>query len=31
MAPLPFSQAWLSGKIKIEAGVRDLLKLRSML
>ena len=28
---LQFSQAWLSGKIKIEAGVRDLLKLRSML
>lgn len=28
---LNFAQAWLSGRIKVEAGVRDLLKLRSML
>ena len=28
---LSFGQAWLSGKVKVEAGVRDLLKLRSML
>ena len=28
---LGFGQAWLSGKVKVEAGVRDLLKLRSML
>jgi len=28
---LGFSQAWLSGKVKVEAGVRDLLRLRSML
>ena len=28
---LGFGQAWLSGRIKVEAGVRDLLKLRSML
>jgi hypothetical protein len=28
---LNFSQAWLTGRIKVEAGVRDLLKLRSML
>jgi hypothetical protein len=28
---LDFGKAWLSGRIKIEAGVRDLLKLRSML
>lgn len=28
---LGFAQAWLSGRIKVEAGVRDLLTLRSML
>ena len=28
---LGFGQAWLSGKVKGDAGVRDLLKLRSML
>lgn len=28
---LSFGQAWLSGRVKVEAGVRDLLKLRSML
>jgi len=28
---LNFAQAWLSGRIKVEAGVRDLLKLRAML
>lgn len=28
---LGFGQAWLSGKVKIDAGVRDLLKLRSLL
>jgi predicted lipid carrier protein YhbT len=28
---LSFGQAWLTGKVKVEAGVRDLLKLRSML
>ena len=28
---LNFAQAWLSGRVKVEAGVRDLLKLRSML
>ena len=28
---LGFGQAWLSGKVKVEAGVRDLLRLRSML
>ena len=28
---LNFGQAWLSGRVKVEAGVRDLLKLRSML
>ena len=28
---LGFGQAWLSGKVKVDAGVRDLLKLRSML
>ncbi len=28
---LGFGQAWLSGRVKVEAGVRDLLKLRSML
>lgn len=28
---LNFGQAWLSGRIKVEAGVRDLLKLRTML
>ena len=28
---LGFGPAWLSGKVKVEAGVRDLLKLRSML
>jgi putative sterol carrier protein len=27
---LNFGQAWLSGRIKVEAGMRDLLKLRSM-
>lgn len=27
---LDLSKAWLSGRIKIEAGVRDMLKLRSM-
>lgn len=28
---LGFGQAWLSGKVKVEASVRDLLRLRSML
>ena len=28
---LDFGRAWLGGRVKIEAGVRDLLKLRSML
>ena len=28
---LDFGQAWLGGRVKVEAGVRDLLKLRSML
>lgn len=28
---LTFGSAWLSGRVKVEAGVRDLLKLRSML
>ncbi len=28
---LDFGRAWLGGRIKVEAGVRDLLKLRSML
>lgn len=28
---LSFGPAWLSGQVKVEAGVRDLLKLRSML
>jgi predicted lipid carrier protein YhbT len=28
---LSFGQAWLSGKVKVEAGLRDLLRLRSML
>jgi putative sterol carrier protein len=28
---LNFGQAWLTGRLKVEAGVRDLLKLRSML
>lgn len=28
---LNFAQAWLSGRVKVEASVRDLLKLRSML
>ena len=28
---LGFGQAWLSGKVRVEAGVRDLLKLKSML
>ena len=28
---LHFGQAWLSGRVKVEASVRDLLKLRSML
>ena len=28
---LSFGQAWMSGRVKVEAGVRDLLKLRSML
>lgn len=28
---LNFGQAWVTGKVKVEAGVRDLLKLRSML
>jgi predicted lipid carrier protein YhbT len=28
---LDFGKAWLTGRIKVEAGVRDLLKLRSML
>jgi hypothetical protein len=28
---LSFGQAWLAGRVKIEAGVRDLLKIRSML
>lgn len=28
---LNFAQAWLSGRVKVEASVRDLLRLRSML
>jgi len=28
---LSFGQAWLAGRVKVEAGMRDLLKLRSML
>ncbi len=28
---LDFGRAWLSGRVKVEAGVRDLLKLRTML
>ena len=28
---LAFGSAWLAGRVKVEAGVRDLLKLRSML
>ena len=28
---LDFGKAWLGGRVKVEAGVRDLLKLRSML
>lgn len=28
---LDFGRAWLSGRVKVEAGVRDLLKLRSLL
>lgn len=28
---LDFGRAWLAGRIKVEAGVRDMLKLRSML
>lgn len=28
---LAFGPAWLSGRVKVEAGVRDLLRLRSML
>ena len=28
---LNFAKAWASGKIKVQAGVRDLLKLRSLL
>ena len=28
---LSFGQAWLAGQVKVEAGVRDLLRLRSML
>lgn len=28
---LSFGQAWLSGRVKVEGGVRDLLRLRSML
>jgi hypothetical protein len=28
---LDFAKAWLSGRIKVEASVRDLLKLRSMI
>ncbi len=28
---LDFGRAWLAGRVKVEAGVRDLLKLRSML
>jgi hypothetical protein len=28
---LDFAKAWLSGRIKVEASVRDLLKLRSLL
>ena len=28
---LNFGQAWLSGRVKVEAGVRDLMRLRSML
>jgi hypothetical protein len=28
---LDFGRAWLGGRVKVEAGVRDLLRLRSML
>jgi len=28
---LSFGQAWLAGRVKVEAGVRDLLRLRAML
>lgn len=28
---LDFGRAWLAGRVKVEAGVRDMLKLRSML
>lgn len=28
---LDFGRAWLGGRVKVEAGVRDMLKLRSML
>lgn len=28
---LAFAPAWLAGRVKLEAGVRDLLRLRSML
>lgn len=28
---LDFGRAWLGGRVKVEAGVRDLLKLRTML
>ena len=28
---LSFGQAWLGGKVKVEAGVRDLLRLKAML
>jgi putative sterol carrier protein len=28
---LDFSKAWLSGRVKVEASIRDLLQLRSML
>jgi len=28
---LPFTPAWVSGRVKLEAGLRDMLRLRSML
>lgn len=28
---LPFASAWMSGRVKLDAGMRDMLKLRSML
>jgi predicted lipid carrier protein YhbT len=28
---MDFGRAWLGGRVKVEAGVRDMLKLRSML